>query len=312
MASLLIAVAVIGRSVLETTTYGPESAAKAYLSDVASGDARGAMERADRTSGNGDLLTDGVLRAQLKESPISSVRAVRTRATEQSTSVDVTYVVDGATQSATLSLTQDRTQPQWGGLFHSWVVHDPFAEVTFSGSDGLIQVGGRAVSVGTTYRVFPGVITATVPETALLTAASASRTLAPGSSADLALRPSLRQNVIDEVRSQMVAELLKCLKQTVLVPSGCPFSSSRFLLGRAVGVKWLVASDIANAISVEYSEGSLSTSGELPLTVTYTDVSDFSTSAESDTVTADLRTSITYAGKNDITIQWAFSTILAE
>jgi len=305
-ASLLVIVGIIGTSVLASTTYGPAAAAKGYLDDVASGDARGAMERADLTSGNGELLTDAVLRAQRKESPITQVRVVRTRTSEQDSLVDVTYSVNGAVHSTTLSLTQDETQPQWGGLFHSWTVRDPFAEVAISGVVGPVEVSGAMASGGTTYRVFPGVTTATIPATPLLDAASsASEALAPGSSATLELQQSLRQNVVDEVRTKMVVELTTCAKQTVLAPSGCPFGSSNFVSGRAVGVRWQAAADIANAISVEYSEGSLSTSGELPLTVTYTDVADFNTSAESDTVTADLSASITYAGKGDITIQWA-------
>jgi hypothetical protein len=307
-ATLLIAVAVVGGSILESTTYGPAAAAKTYLDDVASGNAQGAMEQADLTSGNGDLLTDGVLQAQQKESPMTAVQVVSTKTSDKSSTVEVTYKVNGVAQSATLSLIQDDTRSRWGGLFHSWTVRDPFAQVTVSGSGGPIQIGGRTVTAGTIYRVFPGVVTATTPATQLLDADSDSQVVTIGSSTELSLNPDLRQNVINDVRAQMVTELTQCLKQDVLVPIGCPFSSSDYLSGRAVGVNWQAVSDIGNAITVSNSEGTLSTSGELPLSVTYTDVSDYSTSAESDSVMADLSATITYDGQDSISIQWVSIT----
>jgi hypothetical protein len=304
--TLFALMAVIGQSVLASTTYGPGSAAKAYLDAVASGDASGALDHAVVTGGNNGLLTDKVLRDQLKASPMSSVRVVHAKTGDQDASVEVAYKINGVEQSATLSLSQDQTQPEWGGLFHSWKVDDPFAEVTVSGGGGSVQIGGKPVTQDSAYRFFPGVVTAKTAATTLLSeSSSSSQPTGPGLSAELTLTPTLRQNVVDEVRAKVVTMLTDCSKQATLVPDGCPFSSSDLVFGRAVGVNWHATSDMAGAISVDYADGTLSTSGELPMTVRYTDVSDFSPpSPGTDTVTADLAASVTYTSADDITVLW--------
>ncbi|WP_406832485.1 hypothetical protein ABEG17_06580 [Pedococcus sp. KACC 23699] len=292
--AIVAAALVGGYAYASTRLYGPVPAAQQYLDAVSSGNATAALALARVEGGNTTLLVDQVLKAQLKAAPMTAVHVGKADITADSATVEVSYAIKGDLRTTALHMVKDDNRPKWGGLFKEWAVVDPFAEVTIDGDGEKVRVANKTVTGGT-YKMFPGQVAATRPNTKMYLGGSTSSWLPlPGDKGTLSLGGTLRPAIAEKVKDEVVQAVNACMNKGELKPFGCPFGVDAYLSGRAVGVRWRMDGPLRQTLSVTGVGSSVRVSGQVPMTVAYTDVSEYSSDPASEDVTADVSATVTY------------------
>lgn len=301
----LVAAAGIAHSSLSHGKYGPEAAALSYLRTVAAGDARGALEMVVGVEEKRDLLTDAVLREQLKEAPMTEIEVLDdVQPTGEGTAkVKVRYALRGSTQEIYLDLAADEDDKRLG-VFPTWHVVNPFATVEVVGSGSSLKLSGVAVQTGT-YAMFPGTLTGVQAETEMY---QANETTAwnptPTSSSTVAVTYRLKQAITNRVKSAVVREIRACMAKKVLAPSGCPFEADVYAFGEVRKVRWSTDADIPTSIRVDLDGSTIRISGQIYLKVSYQDYSEFWTTDESSDVVLDMSGTARYLNKSSISVSF--------
>lgn len=302
--AVIAAVLAGGYAYESSRVYGPVPAAKKYLDAVATGDATAALALARVENGNTALLNDQVLKAQLKAAPMTGVHVGKADVTADTATVEVSYAMKGEPRTTSLRMVQDDNRPRWGGLFKEWVVVDPFAEVTIDSDGETVRVAGKAITGGT-YKMFPGQVAATRPNTKMyLGGSTTSWVPTPGDKGTLYLGGTLRPAIAEQVKDKVVEAVNACMSKGELKPFDCPFGVDEYLAGRAVGVRWRVNGSLPQALSVTAEGSTVRVSGQVPMTVHYTDVSEYSSDAGSEEVTADVSATVAYSNADSMVVKF--------
>ncbi|WP_298334983.1 hypothetical protein [Ferrimicrobium sp.] len=225
------------------SAFTPSSVAKSYLSDIATGNASGALSRGGGHWA-GPWLTSTVLRRQDAASPISHI-VVGTASIQGSTAtVPVSYWV-GTTPVLHDDLTLYRSGSQ--DLFFShWIVATPVVRLG-TPSGGVFVDGIKTPSKGGTILVFPGSPIKTTPPdsdpyVSTQLTHSGSSVLTPGASTLLGVRQQLTPVGRHTVISSIDNALKRCLSSTSVTPPGCPFNDPYASFYQPIShIRWTVS-----------------------------------------------------------------------
>ena len=215
---------VIGLNVA-ASSHSPTAVANAYMQDVASGNASGALATTDG-QWTGPWLSAQALAMQDQSSPITHVQVGSATVTGSTAVVPVSYWV-GSTPvvGSTVTLRSDGSQNL---VFTHWVVTNPVARLSAPG--GSISVDGSTTSTsGEPILVFPGapVLRAgkgSDPYIATSLSGSSNDVVGPGQSLQVATTTQLTSAGSAAVIAAADQSLQQCLSSTSPTPPNCPFS----------------------------------------------------------------------------------------
>jgi len=233
-----VAVAVVGVisvMLVNRSLFSPEGVVRSYFAALEIGDASSARALPGVISPNLDPDQLVLLQAAAYTAP-SQVSVSAAKVVSGEATVEASFVVGGTKERATFTLVAE--PPLWG-VFEQWrfsaaplgtldvrVAHDTSFQVGEIGEvdirrypDGLAE----AFSASGTFPVFVGVGYDLYRATALLTAAHQTVTIADTGLHEVTLDVSATPRFVAETQTAVDEALAKCVAQTVLMPSGCPF-----------------------------------------------------------------------------------------
>ena len=246
LAGLLAVVVVIGAVLIllqfRTDQTPAAQTVRAYFADLANGDTGAAMKLVDNpgdyTSAANPLLSGTALsKAANRPSAATVARssATSTGGGQSSTSVTVTYTVDGTQVQQTIMAI--------GSSSEGYRLKAPFITVAVSGGKNRpVKVNGVGFPADATQLLaFPGAYSATVSGTALIAPATAQATYDSASGAvkaDIWLpAPEIADGATAAVQAAVNHALDTCAASTAAQPAGCPFRYD----DSGADLKWKIA-----------------------------------------------------------------------
>jgi len=246
LAGLLAVVVVIGAVLIllqfRTDQTPAAQTVRAYFADLANGDTGAAMKLVDNpgdyTSAANPLLSGTALsKAANRPSAATVARssATSTGGGQSSTSVTVTYTVDGTQVQQTIMAI--------GSSSEGYRLKAPFITVAVSGAKNRpVKVNGVGFPADATQLLaFPGAYSATVSGTALIAPATAQATYDSASGAvkaDIWLpAPEIADGATAAVQAAVNHALDTCAASTAAQPAGCPFRYD----DSGADLKWKIA-----------------------------------------------------------------------
>jgi hypothetical protein len=235
LAVAVVVVGVLSVILVNRSLFSPEGVVRSYFAALEIGDASSARALPGVVSPELDLDQLVLLQAAAYIPPsqvaVSVARVVADKAT-----VEASFVVGGTKERATFTLV---AEPPLLGIFEQWrfaapplgqlqvtVAHDTGFQV---GELGEVDIrsypGGRAEAflASATFPVFVGAGYDLYRTSALLTAAHQTLTIADTGHHEVTLDVSATPRFVAETQTAVDEALAKCVAQTVLMPSGCPF-----------------------------------------------------------------------------------------
>lgn len=238
MTVIAVAVAVVGVIsiiLVNRSLYSPEGVVRSYFAALEAGDASSARALSGVVSPDLDrdqlVLLQAAAYAPPSQVSVSAATVVGERAT-----VEASFVVGGSTERATFALVAE--PPLWG-VFEQWRFSEPplgQLQVTVK-HDTSFQVGeigeidlrsypdarAEAFSASATFPVFIGAGYEVYRASSLLTAEPVSVRVADSDLQEVSLEVATTPRFVAKVHEEVDEALDKCLAQTVLMPTGCPF-----------------------------------------------------------------------------------------
>jgi hypothetical protein len=240
--AVVVVAAVIGLNVAGAS-HTPTSVADAYLQDIATGNASGALATTDG-QWTGPWLSKQALSAQDQANPITHIQTGSATVTGSTAVVPVSYWV-GSTPVAgsTITLHSEGSQDV---LFTRWVVADPIARLSVQG--GVVSVDGSLTPAsGSPILVFPGAPVIQAQKSAdsdIETSLSGDNntTVAPGQSVHVSTKTQLTSAGSSAVIASVDQSLQQCLNSTSVTPPNCPFADQGAAAYPGIaGVTWTVS-----------------------------------------------------------------------
>lgn len=222
-AGCLVLLAVAAVPVVNTLYYTPGRAALAYMSALEDADAARAMGFVSApTPDQGQALSTEVV-SNAPSLP-ADARLVSTHTEGSHATVSVAYVLRGSERRMELSMDK---LPPGSGLFARWVIDMeawPTLDLDVRGTSRA-ELNGVSVptDVGALPVFFP--LSYNVGFSAEYFSADTAQVdvLSPDSAESVSLQPQPTEALSTEVETQVHEELDACTRQTVLMPTGCPF-----------------------------------------------------------------------------------------
>ena len=230
-----VVVGVISVVFVNRNLYSPEGVVRSYFAALEAGDASSARALPGVVSPNLDPDQLVLLQAAAYTPP-SRVSVSAAKIVSGKASVEASFVLGRTKERATFTLVAE--PPLWG-VFEQWrfavpplgalnvtVAHDTSFQV---GEIGEVDIrsypGGRAevFSASATFPVFVGAAYDLYRASALLTAAHQKVTISDTALREVALDVSATPRFVAEAQAAVDEALAKCVAQTVLMPTGCPF-----------------------------------------------------------------------------------------
>lgn len=237
-------VGVVSVILVNRFVYSPEGVVRSYFAALEVGDASSARALPG-------VLSPGVDPDQLillqaaAYTPPSQVTVSAARVEGGEATIEASFVVGGAKERATFTLVAE--PPLWG-IFEQWrfaapplgqlqvtVAHDTGFQVGEIGEVDIRSYPGgtaEAFSASATFPVFVGAGYEVYRDSALLTAEPLKVSVTDSGLREVALEVAVTPRFVAKVQKEIDEALTKCVAQTVLMPTGCPF-------GYATENRWL-------------------------------------------------------------------------
>jgi len=247
-------VGVVSVILVNRSLYSPEGVVRSYFAALEAGDASSARALPGVVSPYIDRDQLVLLQAAAYTPP-SKVSVSAANVVDGEAIVEASFVVDGKKERASFTLVAE--PPLWGvveqwrfaapplGQLQVTVTHDTSFQV---GEIGEVDIrsypGGRAeaFSASATFPVFVGAEYEIYRDSSLLTAEPLTVAVTDSGLRELALEVSTTPQFVAKVQEEIDEALDKCIVQTVLMPTGCPFGYATE--NRWVGnASWSMATD---------------------------------------------------------------------
>ncbi|RBP67191.1 hypothetical protein DFO66_102244 [Brevibacterium sanguinis] len=249
--AVLIVAALIVVNQVNARAFSPEAAVEKYFSELADGDAEGALEMADVdvAAEQRQLLTNDVLSAS-KALP-QNVSVEDAEISGDVATVSATYDIGGSKGTSTFTL---HKAGRTAVVFDEWKLQAPELAHLSVETPGLSTVKVNGVPVDTdgsalSLPAFPGLYTVGLAEESELVTADAVETrtfFADSADVEGTETPPLSAQPTDafraEVDKQVKTLIDSCADKTVAQPDGCPFGSSLAESYEAENIKWSISS----------------------------------------------------------------------
>jgi hypothetical protein len=306
--ALLVAAFFATIAIMNSTVYSAHGFVSSYLDALARHDATTARSLAGVRAPTGvstTLLTDGAL------GTIAHVRLVHdTAGGDDIHSVEYSYTLGGRAETSSYSVV--RAAP-FLGLFARWsFAKSPLATVSVATPhDPRFRANGTSVTStvprteSQAYEVFtPGLYVFDHRSTYLVASPVSVPVTEPGSVTPVRVEAEADPLFVTEVRKELAKYYVTCAKQTVLLPTSCPFGKS--FSNRVVSTPaWSMASDPAVTIVADGTTGKWlvpSSSGNAHLVVKVQSLYDGSISTFDANVPFTVSYSIAVAADDHLTI----------
>lgn len=239
---VLVIAGVVTVSVLQNSVFSAQTAAEAYVRDVAAGRFHDAwrMESGASSSAQNQLVMSNsvTLRLSMRDVRVTEVAVAANGDREES----VSYSLGGIEKTQTMTLHASGTQFL---VFNDWVVTgglESVATVNLAGGDAVdaVTVGGIRVPLNSgeaSILAYPGSYALGIAPSKWMTA-SADPLVVDGESATAQLNLEPTSALTAEVQRQVNAVLDQCAKSTSLQPANCPFEDYEY--GTVQNVAWQI------------------------------------------------------------------------
>jgi hypothetical protein len=271
-----VAVAVVGAS------HQPQVAATNFLRDLAARDVGGMLANAVIVSGDtggsaqvallsaADIAKEIALPADAL-GRVRDIRVLRSTVAGDAASVELQYVEGGQAQVQGFELVKGSTGSGWAVQIHAAVLHISVPEAGQPLTVAGIRVPTRSATV--TVAVYPAAMQVAIGATPVFRA-DTQVAQASGGSATVDLPAQLTTAATTSAEQAVVALLGACVGATSFAPANCPNSDNPYSCSngdQCTGITWSAQAGWQSGLQVSASSGTVTVSGSLTASDTYTD-----------------------------------------